>query len=123
MTVNSSLTWVICMSMLLSACATPVYERLEDVLVGMDKTQVLDRAGNPKRTQRLNDSDVWTYTYYIGDRHFERDVSFEAGHVVKINLSREVHQDPAEGELVIKDYEMLVNEKSTSKDSDTSEKK
>ena len=124
MTVNPYLTWVLALAMtFLGGCATPLYERLEDVTVGMDKTQVLDRAGTPKRIHRQKDSDIWTYTYYVGDRHFERDVSFESGHVVKISESREVHQDPAQEDLVVKDYEKLVNEKSKSKDSDAREKK
>ncbi len=123
MTANASLIWVMGLLIIFSGCATPIYEGLAKVTTGMDKTQVIDQVGTPKRTQRLHDSDVWTYVYYIGDRHFERDVKFESGHVVQVSSSREVHEDPAKGDLVIKDYEKLVNEKSTSKDSETSEKK
>lgn len=94
----------------LAGCATPLHQRLTGVAAGMDKTQVIDTAGTPKRTQRVNDGDVWTYVYYIGDRHFERDIRFESGHVVTVSSAREVPPD-ADGEKIIKDYEKLVNEK------------
>jgi outer membrane protein assembly factor BamE (lipoprotein component of BamABCDE complex) len=80
------------------------------VATGMDKTQVIDAAGTPKRTQRINDGDVWTYVYYIGDRHFERDIRFESGHVVTISSAREVPPD-AYSDKILKDYEKLVIEK------------
>lgn len=76
----------------------------------MDKTQVLDLVGNPKRTVRKDDGDLWTFVYYVGDQHFERDVRFTDGHVALISPAREVNPSAASGEAVMKDYESLVNE-------------
>lgn len=119
MTAKPSLSWVIWFTLAVAGCATPLHQRLESVADGMDKTQVLDTAGTPKRTHRLNSGDVWTYVYYVGNRHFERDVRFESGHVVMISTAREIPPEGANGDQIIKDYEKLVNEaksNSTSKD-------
>lgn len=89
-------------------CATPAHQRLDRLTTGMDKAEVLDTAGNPKRTQRLNDGDLWTFVYYVGDRHFEREIRFENGHVVVISEAKEVKT--AGPDPVIQDYESLVHE-------------
>jgi len=91
-------------------CATPAHQNLERISLGMDKTQVLDTAGNPKRTARKDSGDLWTYVYYIGDKHFEREIRFEQGHVVDVSSAREVNPDGQKVDEVTKDYENLVNE-------------
>ncbi|MGE0763592.1 MAG: outer membrane protein assembly factor BamE [Bdellovibrionales bacterium] len=92
------------------ACASPAHQNLEKLQTGMDKTQVLDLAGNPKRTVRQNDGDLWTFVYYIGDRHYEKDVRFTNGHVAAISPAREVSAEATHGDAILKDYETLVND-------------
>lgn len=92
------------------ACATPVHKRLEKLQPGMDKTQVLDLAGTPKRTARQDNGDLWTFEYYIGNQHFERDVHFNEGHVALIFAAREINAPPSQDDAVIRDYERLVKE-------------
>jgi hypothetical protein len=102
---------------LLAGCATPAHQNLERISLGMDKTQVLDAAGNPKRTARKDSGDLWTYVYYVGDKHFERDVRFEQGHVVSVTSAREVNPDAQKVDAVTQDYENLVNEAKAKKNS------
>ena len=97
-------------ALLAFGCATPAHQNLEKLQPGMDKTQVLDLAGNPKRTVRQNDSDLWTFVYYIGGRHYEKDVRFSNGHVASISAAREIGAEAAHGDAVIKDYENLVKD-------------
>ncbi len=98
------------LALLLSmGCATPVHQRILQVSEGMDKTQVLDVAGNPKRTQRREGGDLWTYVYYVADQQFERDVRFEGGHVVNISMPREVPKAD-QGQKITRDYENLVKD-------------
>lgn len=92
-----------------TGCATPVHERLEKLHTGMDKGQVLDLVGNPKRTIRKDSSDVWTFVYYQGDRRFERDVRFTNGHVSHVGAPLAVSRE-ADADAVTSDYENLVNE-------------
>ncbi len=94
---------------LVTGCATSVGQRLEKVQTGMDKTQVLDLAGNPKRVVRQDGRDLWTFVYYVGDKRFEREVRFNEGHVSDILTPREVSAS-AQADMVTQDYENLVKE-------------
>lgn len=94
---------------MLFGCATPAHQRILRISEGMDKTQVLDVAGNPKRTQRREGGDQWTYVYYVADQQFERDVRFEGGHVVNISMPREVPKAD-QGQKITRDYENLVKD-------------
>jgi outer membrane protein assembly factor BamE (lipoprotein component of BamABCDE complex) len=44
-----------------TACATPQHQALRQIQVGMDKAEVLEKAGNPTRTARIHSQDRWTY--------------------------------------------------------------
>lgn len=69
---------------LFSGCVTPLPKSLSRLEVGMDKSQVLEIAGNPKRTRRQSGRDQWDYVYYIQDEELKREVHFEQGKVVHI---------------------------------------
>lgn len=68
---------------LLTACASPPLSP-DGVKPGMDKDQVLESAGNPKRTYRTNGQDFWVYVYYQGQEEIQKHVAFEDGRVVGI---------------------------------------
>lgn len=73
----------------LTACASMSVEKsLESVAAGMDKAQVLERAGNPKRTFRENSQDHWIYIFFRGDQEFNRIVVFDEGKVVRVTKAR-----------------------------------
>jgi outer membrane protein assembly factor BamE (lipoprotein component of BamABCDE complex) len=57
---------------------------LDQITVGMDKSDVLERAGNPQRTFREASQDHWIYVYYTDDKPFLRKISFQDGRVSKI---------------------------------------
>jgi outer membrane protein assembly factor BamE (lipoprotein component of BamABCDE complex) len=69
---------------MLTACASSPYAGSEDLREGMDKDEVLNTAGNPKRTFRSNGQDHWIYVFFKGNEELSRQVSFEDGKVVKI---------------------------------------
>ena len=104
-------------SLLLSGCATPLHRRLEKLQTGMDKAQVLDLAGTPKRTLRQDNGDLWTFEYYIGNQHYERDVHFNQGHVALIFAAREINPPARPEDAVLHDYERLVKESKKSRES------
>ena len=75
--------WIILLS--LTACASNLPRELEQVRTGMDKDEVLQSAGDPKHTFRLNSQDYWTYVFFRNDQEWRRDVIFESGKVVRIS--------------------------------------
>lgn len=73
------------LSSLLAACTTPRQKGFEKIQVGMDKSSVLEIAGNPDKTQRWNGKDRWTYKHLISDTNAEiKEVHFEEGRVVYV---------------------------------------
>lgn len=68
---------------LIGGCASRT-KGTEKIQTGMDKDQVLEVAGDPKRTYRLNGQDNWVYIYYEGNEEIQKHVAFEDGHVVRI---------------------------------------
>lgn len=73
----------------LTACASMSVEKsLESVSAGMDKAQVLEKAGNPKRTFRENSQDHWIYIFFRGGEEMSRMVVFDEGRVVRVTKAR-----------------------------------
>lgn len=54
----------------------------------MDKAQVLETAGDPKRTYREHSEDHWIYVYFEGEKEFSREVVFEGGKVERVTKGR-----------------------------------
>ena len=65
-------------------CSSLPPNRVEQVREGMDKAQVLEQAGSPKRTFRTNSQDHWVYVFFRKDEEFSQQISFEDGKVVQI---------------------------------------
>src|SRR5689334_8709111 len=88
------------------SCASTAPQRLGQVKVGMDKAEVLDVAGNPKRVNRQTGGDLWTYLYYVNDQPYEKGIRFEAGHVVEISAEQPpgITSD-SPNDVITKDYE------------------
>lgn len=93
------------------SCASTAPQRLSQVKVGMDKAEVLDVAGNPKRVKRQTGGDLWTYLYYVNEQPFEKGIRFEAGQVVEISVEQSPGATSDSGnDVITRDYEKLVEE-------------
>lgn len=68
----------------LLGCATNTVKEIDALQPGMDKSEVLERAGNPQRTFRESSQDHWIYVYYTDDKPVLRKISFQEGRVVKV---------------------------------------
>jgi hypothetical protein len=72
----------------LGCASTSPKRSLDNLSEGVDKHDVLERAGNPKRTFRSNGQDHWIYVYYENSQEVLRQLSFEDGKLVKIGPPR-----------------------------------
>jgi outer membrane protein assembly factor BamE (lipoprotein component of BamABCDE complex) len=72
---------------LVIGCSSPRVA-MEGVRLNMDKTQVLDAAGNPHYTYRSDDQDHWVYLFVTDDREWTRTVTFDKGKVLKIGKAQ-----------------------------------
>lgn len=112
--------WITALGLVaLTGCATSQIQRLENVKVGMDKTEVLETAGNPKYTQRKNSADIWVYIYYVGEKKFERGLRFENSRLTEIlpELETRPGADAMASDVVVRDYEKLVEDAAKAKKS------
>lgn len=66
----------------LSACQSSMVRSFESLHPGMDKSQVLERVGNPDTTTRLHGQDRWIYKFYEDSIRFEKEVHFLDGILV-----------------------------------------
>lgn len=70
---------------LLSGCThLPISRQIDKITIGMDKDQVLDEIGDPKRTFRSNSQDHWIYVYFEENNEWRRQVDFRDGKVFKV---------------------------------------
>jgi outer membrane protein assembly factor BamE len=74
----------------LTACVNP-QKRFNKIQVGMEKDQVLDIMESPQYTERVHDTDRWTYIYYSDDQRMEKEVQFSDGKAIYAGD----HQKPA----------------------------
>lgn len=75
-------------SLVLAACVSAPSRELEKVVPGMDKDEVLETAGNPKRTFRANGQDHWVYVFYRGEQEYLQQIDFVDGKVLKVMAAR-----------------------------------
>lgn len=76
------------LTMTLAACASTPARDLDSVLPGMDKDEVLETAGNPKRTFRAGGQDHWVYVFYRGEQEYLQQIDFADGKVLKVLAAR-----------------------------------
>lgn len=84
-------------SLWLTACASTPHADLDEVRSGMDKDQVLQKVGNPKRTFRASGQDHWIYVYFQDGQEVARQIDFADGKVVKVG--RPVNKNSLERQL------------------------
>ncbi len=83
--------------LMLWGCSSAPKQHLDKIIVGMDKGEVLEAAGNPRRTFREKSRDHWVYIFYINDSKALRVVVFEGGRVIQVNTP--AAKDPWESDL------------------------
>jgi len=67
----------------LASCQTPRHKEFDRVRLGMLKTDVIDVAGGPTRSQRWQGRDRWIYQYEPGpSQQLTREVHFVDGKVI-----------------------------------------
>lgn len=100
-------------SLLLLGCTTPRSKEISQIAVGMDKSTVLDLAGNPSRTQRVKGRDLWVYIYYVDKTQTDRAVFFDNGQVVQViddYLDKKQRQDALHGAETLEEYTEAVEQ-------------
>ncbi len=102
----------------LAGCAS-FPETMDRIKAGMDKGEVLEILGNPKRTFRENGLDYWTYLYFENNQEWRRDVVFEGGKVIRVTrptpTAKSGWQRDLENSTTIEEYEAkarAINRKS-----------
>lgn len=103
----------------LAACATPLEKSLSELSLGMEKSEVLEKAGSPRTSQRNKSKDIWTYSFFRGDKEFRQKLIFENGRVIEL-LPVRPYPDPQEAMQnanSLDEYEKVGQEMKKSKDS------
>jgi outer membrane protein assembly factor BamE (lipoprotein component of BamABCDE complex) len=65
----------------LAACQTDRLKEISSIENGMNKSEVLDRAGGPQRSDRKGDEDQWIYIVPEHRRDVTKEVRFREGRV------------------------------------------
>jgi outer membrane protein assembly factor BamE len=60
-------------------CQTNELKQYEKLKVGMDKGDVIDVMGSPRRTERWHGQDRWTYVFYQDREQYLKEVHFMGG--------------------------------------------
>ena len=76
-------------------CATNEAQQFEKLKVGMDKSEVLEVMGSPRRAERHQGTDHWTYKIYKDNRQDQKEIQFQdgkstyLGEIIKPKISAE----------------------------------
>lgn len=67
-----------------TACQSTPLKDFSTIKPGMEKHDVLETMGSPRRTQRLHGRDRWTYVFYEKKIRFEKEIQFFEGNATYI---------------------------------------
>ncbi|MCK6598611.1 MAG: outer membrane protein assembly factor BamE [Bdellovibrionaceae bacterium] len=70
------------LALFLSACQTNMIKEFNDLKVGYDKHQVIEKIGSPRHMLRMSGEDRWYYMFYNDDQRFQKEVHFKDGLVI-----------------------------------------
>jgi hypothetical protein len=74
----------------LFSCSHNPYQDFEQVHIGDDKEQLLEKVGSPLRSSHSNGRDLWTYRFYVNDQMIYKDVTLMNDHIISIENSKEI---------------------------------
>lgn len=60
-------------------CQTNELKQYEKLKVGMDKGEVLEIMGSPRRCERRQSQDRWTYVFYQNQMEHQKEIQFFEG--------------------------------------------
>ncbi len=74
------------------SCSHNPYQDFQQINVGTDKAQVLDKVGSPLRSKFQDGKNVWTYRFYSKseDKLVYKDVILDSEKVIEIRNAKEV---------------------------------
>ena len=73
----------------LTYCSTPQSKALQGIQVGMDKSEVLNIAGNPAHKGRTHGQDRWDYVFNLDSKDHTTSVFFAEGRVTYVGPKTE----------------------------------
>jgi outer membrane protein assembly factor BamE (lipoprotein component of BamABCDE complex) len=81
----------------LIGCSSTRVRTLSKIKTGMSKPSVLDIAGNPSRSSRVEGADRWSYDYWSGDERKTLNVHFVDGAVTQVGPPKESAPEESPG--------------------------
>ncbi|MCB0355691.1 MAG: hypothetical protein KDD40_01720 [Bdellovibrionales bacterium] len=75
---------LLCFSTFLTQCASSQSQRINELTLGMDKSDILDFVGSPNSSRFKNGQHEWIYIYYEGDLQKAKKLWFKNNHLVLI---------------------------------------
>jgi hypothetical protein len=74
------------------SCSHNPYDNFQEIKVGDDKADVLDKVGSPLRSHFQNGKNIWTYRFYskAEDKLVYKDIILDSEKVLDIKNSKEV---------------------------------
>jgi len=91
-----------------TGCASSLKESLDKIETGMDKSEVIDKAGSPNRSYRQNEQDIWLYRIHDDESSMLHEVAFNAGRVIYTGPERD--QLSKKGSIGLKTKEQAEEE-------------
>jgi len=82
----------------LTSCASPRHQEIHGVREGMDKDDVLEQAGDPRRTFRAEGKDHWIYVFQKDNKLMLQQIDFEQGKVVRVGQPK-ANSDTSDDDL------------------------
>ncbi len=92
----------------LIGCASSLKESLDKIETGMDKSEVIDKAGSPNRSYRQNEHDIWLYRIHDDESSMLHEVTFNEGRVIYTGPERD--QLSKKGSIGLKTKEQAEEE-------------
>lgn len=79
--------WAFLLSLGLLACSTPMHRAMQEVEMGMSKSEVIEKLGSPNRTDRDDGTDKWFYSYDTDGHRRTSEIHFKDSRVVHMGRS------------------------------------
>lgn len=74
------------------SCSHNPYQDFQQITVGTDKAQVLDKVGSPLRSKFQDGKNIWTYRFYskAEDKLVYKDIVLDSEKVIEVRNAKEV---------------------------------
>jgi outer membrane protein assembly factor BamE (lipoprotein component of BamABCDE complex) len=65
-----------------TGCQTNELKQYEKLKLGMDKSEVIEIMGSPRKVERRQSQDHWVYKFYQDQQWYEKEVRFKEGKAI-----------------------------------------